>query len=390
MCRLNGPALVARRAKQTLAELARPRFPGTPGERECARNLAQRLEAAGYLVREEEFYCGEFYCGGFSCGRADVAVRRLFGLVAVGALAAAWALSATLPLASAAIAASLLAAALLVGRVWLAITSRLASRLAARLTPRGPGRSRNLIAARPGASPRLYLSAHYDSKSQSVPLVLRLALMLILAAALLALTGLLAARAAGASVAPDATTGALFALAAALSLVLVWQGEGNESPGALDNGAAVALLAELARAVDSPDIGFIFFGAEELGLLGSLDFARRRPPPQPFGVVNLDGIGLAGRLRLFGQGELGAALSRAAREAQVALRPSPLWPGLLMDHVALARSGIAAVSLGCVGGPSGAIHSAADRPELVEEEGLREAAALLLALTQGPEAPVTR
>jgi len=347
---------VARRAQGLLERIAAPRFPGGEGERRCAEFIRAELAAAGFEVREEKF----------SFGRPDLLVRRLLGSAGLAGLAAAWLLREAAPLGAAAIVLGLLAASLLVGPIWLAV--------AWRLRAVGPSQSRNIIATRPGTSPTRYLCAHYDSKSQALPLVWRIALGLALSATLALLAALLLA-------AVPFPLWPLFALAAALALVLVWQGEGDASPGALDNGAAVALLLALAqeKADDGLPVGLVFFGAEELGLLGSIEFARRHPDARACEFVNLDGIGLAGRLRLFGgRTQPAGRLYEAAGRAGVALSASPLWPGLLMDHVALRRAGLAAVSLGCVGGPSLRIHSAADTPALVELEGLREAAALLL------------
>jgi hypothetical protein len=358
--RLDLAALAARRALALLPRIARPRFPGTGGERECARLIREQLEAAGLAVSEEQF----------SFGRPDLSVRRVLGSVGLAGLLGAWLVAEPLPLVSALVVLGLLAASLLLGRIWLAV--------APRLRADGPGASRNLIASMPGATPTLYLCAHYDSKSQSLPLVLRLAMGLGLSALLALLAALLAAKAAG-PLGPALRL--LFGLAAGLALVLTWQGEGNDSPGALDNGAAVALLLGLAPLAAGPSVGFIFFGAEELGLLGSLDFARRHPEARGLQAVNLDGIGLARRLRLLGwRGQVGGRLRQAAGAAGVRLRGAPLWPGLLMDHVALKRAGLDAASLGCAGGASAKIHSAADTPALIEPEGLREAAAVLLAL----------
>jgi hypothetical protein len=314
------------------------------------------LAAAGLSVREEEFPL-----------RSTAGGRGVLAAVALSGLAAAWLLSGSRPLVSSLICLGLLAGSLLAARLWLAI--------AAWLPPKGPGRGRNLIAARSGASPSLYLCAHHDTKSQTLPLVPRLAVGLLLSALLTALA-LLLAWGSGLPLWP------LFTVSALCVGVLGWQPEGNKSPGALDNGAAVALLLALAGELP-PTVGLVFFGAEELGLLGSLDFARRHPEVCAAQFLNLDGLGLAGRLRLFGgRGELGERVRRAAREAGVPLRPSSLWPGLLMDHVALSRAGLEAVSLGCAGAKLARVHSAGDTPELVETEGLREAAALLLVASR--------
>ena len=81
------------------------------------------------------------------------------------------------------------------------------------------------------------------------------------------------------------------------------------SPGAGDNGSAVAALAETARALTagSPlerDVIFLFSDAEELNLAGARAFVERHPWAPKVGVVlNFDARGHAGPVYLFQTGQ---------------------------------------------------------------------------------------
>jgi hypothetical protein len=76
------------------------------------------------------------------------------------------------------------------------------------------------------------------------------------------------------------------------------------SPGAADNGASVAVLAELARNLlaregDRRTVMFLFTDGEEIGHLGAAGFFRDHPAVrQVVAVVNVDGSGSSGPSRV--------------------------------------------------------------------------------------------
>jgi len=82
----------------------------------------------------------------------------------------------------------------------------------------------------------------------------------------------------------------------------------SRSRGALDNGAACAVLVRVAeRLNDTPlartNVSVVFFSAEEVGVEGSWIYARERLatlPPQATWVINLENIGAAPDLAVFG------------------------------------------------------------------------------------------
>jgi len=75
--------------------------------------------------------------------------------------------------------------------------------------------------------------------------------------------------------------------------------KGVTYPGAEDNASGVAVVLETARALaeetdgDRREVLFIFFGAEEMGLLGSRHYVRHpvRPLESTVAMVNIDMIG---------------------------------------------------------------------------------------------------
>lgn len=75
-----------------------------------------------------------------------------------------------------------------------------------------------------------------------------------------------------------------------------------ESPGAIDNGAGVAVVLELARTSDAPDLCVGFPVAEELGLVGSRAMARAAVEGHPAFPSGLPELTVA--IDLAGQGEL--------------------------------------------------------------------------------------
>ncbi|HEY5959671.1 MAG TPA: M20/M25/M40 family metallo-hydrolase, partial [Polyangiaceae bacterium] len=95
------------------------------------------------------------------------------------------------------------------------------------------------------------------------------------------------------------------------------------SPGAVDDGAAVAALIETARVITagprlSRDVLLLFTDAEELGLLGAMAFVDEHPMLEHVGlVINFEARGNAGELLLFqtakGDRELLAQFGRASR-----------------------------------------------------------------------------
>jgi hypothetical protein len=349
---------VSSAAGALLSELAaQPRPAGGAAEASARDECTRRLSALGFQVVEEPFEYSAFP------GRY---ATPLAGCLSIGTLAAAGHVGAR---GSGGAALAILAAAtLLAGAagVWLARRGVLAAPLARR-------RAVNLSATR--GSPRLWLVAHLDSKSQPVPIALRAAgiaasALLWIAAVVVAGAQLAGVDAAGAWP-PLAVLGVVAGAPVAASVV------GARSPGALDNASGVATVLLAAAAVPrSQPLGVLLTSAEELGLAGARAWAAAREP----GVaVNCDGVDDRGGITLMFSGRRPAALvragERAGRAAGVPVRAMRLLPGILTDGVALADAGweVITVSKGTVA-TLARIHTRHDRAERLSGAGVAETA----------------
>jgi hypothetical protein len=307
-------------------------------------------------------------------------LSRLIPWVGVGCFWLAWVGRGLWPKTALTVALLPVLFSLLRRKAWL----ELGLRFPPRLRPGAPATSNILAEVRgraPGEEPRVvWLLAHYDTKSYPLPASLRTAAAMSLPCAAL----LVAAAVLGGW----GTSVYLWCLAAAVvAALLLDRGSGNESPGALDNAAALGVLLDLARHYrrNQPRtlvIRWVFTGAEEMGLLGALALRHAHREELSRGAhlfVNLDGVGCAGSLRVFGSKTSGLtrAFLEASRKETIPLRWSRLPPTMMMDHEVLATTGFFSVSLGCVARELRHLHSRMDHPGLIHLDSLRETAQLL-------------
>jgi acetylornithine deacetylase/succinyl-diaminopimelate desuccinylase-like protein len=183
-------------------------------------------------------------------------------------------------------------------------------------------RQENIVARIAARSPkqRLIFAAHYDTKTDLFDHVVRtpitaIAFPLCGLMIMVALTGLVVRKMSWPSRAverlanPVGVTvllyGLAFFLAFSAGAVL-----SRRSPGALDDGAACAVLvraaSELAQALplEQTNVEVILFSGEELGAEGSTQYIKSRFPERdvlPSYVVNLDPIGASLRLAVLGK-----------------------------------------------------------------------------------------
>jgi hypothetical protein len=178
-------------------------------------------------------------------------------------------------------------------------------------------RTKNLVAALPNSSkdptlPHLYLVAHYDSKSQKIPLVIRIALFVIVILGSLGFAGLTTL-----SLINEVFTPLAIIIGSAVILAgipLLFLGYGNNSPGAIDNASGVGLVLHLAEVISKQptlieklSITVLITSAEELGVMGAQAYLKHskstlRSQAEVAGlhILNFDGIGLDGKLYLAG------------------------------------------------------------------------------------------
>lgn len=321
---------------ELLAKIARPRLTGSAGAQEVADIVHERLKQLGYEIQDFPFTFST-WPGRFGLSAAAV-------LFLAGSISAAILLNMQHPGVALAL---LLATLLLVGTIGV-LTTPLTGML-----PFGRITANNMLAQRPGATPRYILVAHIDSKSQPIPLAFRgpiiiLTALVWLAFVIFALLGLLD---------PVWIRGDITLLLAILSIVagvlLFFSWVNNHSPGALDNGSGLATILAVAEAErEHDDVAFLITDAEELGLVGARSIAYKLNPV--FGVINVDGIDDDGTfyvLEKFGlparhiAPHLVASLLQASADMNVPARRRNVPFGLLLDHLPLARARLPAVTL---------------------------------------------
>jgi hypothetical protein len=343
-----------------LAALGRePRPAGGPAESRAREYAARVLDEAGFTVTREPFIYSRFpgrYAtpvGGATLGAA-ILLAAWLGLTGTPA-------AALVSLAVGAIAVSAFARAMLgdgvlhfpLQRAW----------------------GENLVATWGTETPRVWLVAHLDSKSQPVPSLVRVAgvTMLALALVLAVAAGILQLAAL-----PHRTA---WWAAGLLTLIgappVIASVVGARSDGAVDNASGVAAVLAAAVAV-RPDtmFGVLLPSAEEMGLAGARAWAREARKGT---ALNCDGVDDAGELTIM--------YSRAAPTPLIhtlqALSPRPLrvrrMPvGLLTDSVALADRGweTVTVSRGSLA-TLRRIHTPADSLAALRGDGIDEVATLL-------------
>ena len=364
------------RAKELVASLAsEPRFAGSDAERNARQLCEARLLDLGFEVTEERFTYSQF-----PARFAPVICGSIFaaGVLLAGHLSYAH----NLPLAGivAAFAGLVIAAAL--GGFLLERTSSLSSMRSS---------ASNLVATRRNAakSPVLWLVAHTDSKSQTIPMLVRVG---SLAAAWISFTLLIATMVAQ-------TTGFAEAMGIAAQLIRAGTLSGsvitaiaivpvalcfitNKSAGALDNATGVgAVLLSLEHINPGRNVGVLLTSAEELGLAGARAFVATR---REKGIaINCDTIDSEGGFICMSD-DVGrcdaAAMSKAGKTIGEIVRVRPIIRGILTDSMAFRKAGWDSCTLSRGNlGTLARVHTSRDEPGRVDGAGVALAARILAA-----------
>jgi Peptidase family M28 len=382
----------AERALRYAQEISFPRRTGTEGESRAALVIKRTLGEIGYEVREQNFsakFPPWLWLKGFP----------LLCLIFLICIRITIEISSVIPFI---LSALYLAVMFLRDRLWLYLGGWVVSDHSdTRIL------SRNIVAEFPGVPVRdpIYLVAHYDSKSQSTNLYLRAGLFLlgVLSGGLFSLwiwfEGL--SRGTGSPVSSPLWIQVCFSLAVMINLAFIVSRTGNESPGAVDNASGTGILLELARGIkrNRPEgirPVFLFTGAEELGLLGSMMFQKKYGEDLARTgavIINVDSVAQKGKMRICSRGKQGRRLENhlrsLAQAAGLPLRVLPFHKGILMDHLPFGRDKIPAVSLTSVLKEGVHLHTARDRLALLQREALGEIGQFLV-LTLGNLKAVSR
>ena len=356
------------RAKALLDRVAeKPRFAGGDDEARAREVCRAELEKAGFTCRDRPFDFSEWPA------RWGPSIAALVQLIVV--VLAVWLAGRG----SASMGLGVLAAAIIV----LPIVGARVRKRGVVSSPYMRSRSVNLEASR--GSPSVWLVAHLDSKSQTVPMLVRIASSV----ALQLLSGLIFLSLILSMVGIRITRGAWLALAAAAivaALPTIFCFVGNDSAGAVDNGTGVVAVLLAATSAGAPrDLGVLITSAEELGLAGARVWALTAPPD--IKVLNCDTVDDFGGWRCMYTGAKPAAITsmagRVGAVLGVPLRVTRLIPGILADNVALADVRIDAVTISRGNFSTLArIHTWRDNSIAQTGRGAVEASVLLSALAK--------
>lgn len=361
-------AELARQARELLETIAAgPRLAGSSAEGKARAFCAGQLEENGFSVTERPVEFSQF------TGKYAVPVLALmlavFSLSAVGVYG-------RYGMGLRALAFYALAIALIdqAGR-WLAGKGTTA-------IPWMRSHSANLVAMR--GEPSLWLVAHIDTKSQTIPMILRIVAFLVTAALVILFSALLL----------DASVNNRHAIAAAaivarilavalLPLILCFNG--NRSPGAADNASGlISVLLAVRNLRSRENLGVVITTGEELGLVGASAFVRTQAPR---GIaINCDTIDDDGRFRCMIKGRRGAAVAamvRAATKLGYEVPVTRTLPGILTDGIAFSDAGWDCVTLsrGNIA-TLGRVHTSRDTREKLDGTGIAKASRLITATVE--------
>jgi Peptidase family M28 len=369
---------------EELSELRR--LPGSPGEAQARRYVLDAGREAGMDMSSEEF--------SYSSAPLKVVLPMLclmLGAVSLtGSLTYLWGTPLT------AVPGAVLLVLIYMGFKWSSGFERFAER-------GGDDVSANVIGEIKAADPRgvILLSAHYDSKSQLMPVVMRAAFFILgfMSAVFLGLAlvvlGIVAA--AGPDVLGSPEVFYVSLVPAFFLLALVFNFTGNRSPGALDNAAGEAVILEMGRVLASQplehfDVRVLSFGCEEVGLCGSIvymlgheDELRSGPcymlnfdmPFSPAGTVALNtGFEVPPR---YTSEKLNELARTAAAEMGFELKGIFLPVGAAADHMPWCKHGFEVA--GFVSATT-YVHRASDSVDRINREGLRRTGEVALSVVR--------
>ena len=359
------------------------RLPGSPGELQARAYIKGVGEATGVPMHEEEFV----YSNAPVAVVLPLVCLTLALVSFAGSLAYLWESSLAI------IPGAVLLLAIFAGFRWSTAFERFGAR--------GTGkRSANVIGeikASGVPAGTVILSAHYDSKSQVMPVMLRAALFIIgfssamLLGLALVITGALSL--AGFDVMGSRAAFYVSLLPPVCLFLLVFNFTGNRSAGALDNAAGEAVILEAGRVLaerrpENLDVIIASFGCEEVGLIGSIQYLLAHGEElakKPCYMLNYDiPFSPAGRLYLNTAFEVppvgtSARLNELARHAasEMGLEMKGIYMpvGAAADHMPWVKHGFEATgflsAVPCV-------HSTRDTVERINREALRRSGEIAL------------
>ena len=373
----------AKRAYHHIRQLAFPRLVGSTGEADARAYIVEQFDTLGLEVSQEGFSFSKF--------PAEVLPRILCGLLIPVVLSVPW-LSDQFPIPVCL--ASLLSLCIVM------FFTQWHQRFEGLYDVGRKHESENIVATngikQEGNTPALLFVAHYDSKSQVLPIVVRAAAYFLAIVGLVGLT--------------TATTIKIFILVS-LSNNIVWSIAGitvfcllvlqinltqNRSPGGFDNASGVGVMLEVARVVMARDekksITFLAAGAEEYGMCGALRYIQKHANKYSrdhTSVINLDGLGVGSSVNAITRygipsvrtsRRLAERFKTSGESLNIKVSERKLPFGIGLDSIPIASYGFEVVTLtaGEVGKVALKIHSAQDRSDLLDVDSLQQVGVLIV------------
>lgn len=386
----------AKEALKIAKSLTFPRATGSIGEEVATSFIERKLIDSGYLPQREEFFIP----------LTPWMVMKGFVFSAILIHIGARGLAVFFPLTSSILMLLIVTFLAFYSSFWLKFMGSdfIVPWLIGRKNKENFIRSQNIAASLPASEKTeqyLYLIAHYDSKSQNLPLLQRAFFLLLsgLASLQLGFSYFFSSK---------ETLGFFPSLPVDFHLALAFWGmipllflkTGNLSAGALDNAGSLGVLLHLAEGLiqERPlrsQVIFLFSGAEELGLQGAFAYLQQHGKgmeKEKSFFVNLDSVGVKGKTRIFSKkgslpvGRESFFVSRLKETAKpFKIRTLSFSFGILMDHQAFLEKGYQAVSLACASRKILHIHTAKDTADQLEEGGMEEVGKFILAWIQNWE-----
>ena len=382
----------AKHAYHHITQLAFPRLVGSAGEAKVQDYIVQQFTALGLEVSREPFSFTKF--------PAEVLPRLLCGLFVPVVLSVPW-FGERFPIPICLVCLLSLSIAM--------FFTQWQKRFEGLYDVGRRHRSENIIATngrKPNDNtPALLFVAHYDSKSQVLPIAVRAVAYGIAIVGLIVLTIVMVIKVLTVVWLPDYIT------LVWLPGFIVWSVAGtttfclvllqinltqNRSPGGFDNASGVGVMLEVARVMvahgEEKSVTFLAAGAEEYGMCGALRYVQKHADEydqKNTYVINLDGLGVGNSVNVVTRygippvrtANVLAELFRASGESlgiQVSERYLPIGVGL--DSIPIASHGFETVTLtaGDVGRVALKIHSKQDRCDLLNMESLQQVGELIV------------
>ena len=276
----------AEQAYHHITQLALPRLVGSVGETEAQDYIVQQFKALGLNVSWEPFSFTKF--------PAEVLPRLLSALFVPVVLSVPW-FGALFPI-------PVCLACLLSLSVAMFCT-QWHKRFEGLYDVGRKHRAENIIATNgvkpDDNTPAFLFVAHYDSKSQVLPIAVRAISYGIAIIGLVVLTIMMVVKVGWGIWLPDVIVWSIAGITTFCLLLLQINLTQNHSPGAFDNASGVGVMLEVARVVAEHDerksVTFLAAGAEEYGMCGALRYVQAHADEyekENTYVINLDGLGV--------------------------------------------------------------------------------------------------